>query len=291
MAQTVDISTAVAKWLNGHGGLAEDDMEPGKAEGRVQLKLHAANALRNGKARTRGLRRHAARVRWGAGRAPCVASLAFRGRAGCPHRAQPRAAFSSRCSHRAAQAVAALVTSLYAEGGALCPINTLALRDGDSVDVRLYNWNALLPSLEKAFAIKLTPDEKTLLIGGGARGGGVIAADRGSTRRVLAPPLRSRSGRAARAATLTRLAAPRRAAAEPLEHIIEMLHSRGGGVGKPALLPSPTRKSKAKQWAAEFDEDRIATIIITFAQMAGVYACIMARRRMRHARTELGSLR
>jgi hypothetical protein len=80
------------------------------------------------------------------------------------------------------QAVAALVTSLYAEGGALCPINVLALRDGDSVEVRLYNWNALLPSLEKAFAIKLTPDEKTLLVGGGARrGGGIAAARAGSS--------------------------------------------------------------------------------------------------------------
>ncbi len=46
------------------------------------------------------------------------------------------------------------------------PPNTLVA--GTTPGAVLRNWNRLLPELKRGFAIDLTPDEKALLVGGGA---------------------------------------------------------------------------------------------------------------------------
>ena len=68
----------------------------------------------------------------------------------------------------AAQGIRTLLASLYAAQGQLLPVDASALREGSTVAVRLANWNQLLPALKK-FAVDFSADEKTLLIGGGAR--------------------------------------------------------------------------------------------------------------------------
>ncbi len=80
-----------------------------------------------------------------------------------------------------------LLKSLYEANGQLCPVSAEALGVGHDPKVCLRNWGLLLPVLHKAFAIDVTADEKTLLIGGGAR-----KAGRESARSVLlsAVPLR-----------------------------------------------------------------------------------------------------
>jgi hypothetical protein len=61
-----------------------------------------------------------------------------------------------------------LLESLYCAAGGESPVLPLVHGHDDDVHVRLANWNALLPTLHKAYAIDLTSDEKALIIGGGA---------------------------------------------------------------------------------------------------------------------------
>lgn len=59
--------------------------------------------------------------------------------------------------------------------------------------------------------------------------------------------------------------------AEVLEHVVEMLHSRGG-----APPEAPATGGKSKNWAKDFDADAVSRLIVLFTQLAGVYACVMS---------------
>jgi hypothetical protein len=60
----------------------------------------------------------------------------------------------------------ALLVNVYKEAGLPFPVQASSLNSGEDAAGRLANWNALLPQMQKTFAVSLTADEKALLIAG-----------------------------------------------------------------------------------------------------------------------------
>ncbi len=62
---------------------------------------------------------------------------------------------------------------------------------------------------------------------------------------------------------------------DALEHVIEVLQSRAGN----GVIEAPPAAAGAKKnWAKDFDADNVSQLVVSIAQAAGIYACIMARR-------------
>ena len=62
---------------------------------------------------------------------------------------------------------------------------------------------------------------------------------------------------------------------EVLEHVIELVHSRGASEHHDTVRRMSQSQSK-KRWARQVDADSISHVLVTIAQAAGVYACVMA---------------
>ena len=63
--------------------------------------------------------------------------------------------------------------------------------------------------------------------------------------------------------------------AEVLEHVIELVHSRGAS-GHHDTVRQLAQSGTKKRWARQVDADSVSHILVTIAQAAGVYACVMA---------------
>ena len=59
-----------------------------------------------------------------------------------------------------------LLASVYKEAGLPFPVAASSLNSGEDAAGRLANWTAILPQMQRAFAVTLTADEKALLISG-----------------------------------------------------------------------------------------------------------------------------
>ena len=62
---------------------------------------------------------------------------------------------------------------------------------------------------------------------------------------------------------------------EVLEHVIELVHSRGAA-GHQDTVRRLAQNGTKKRWARQFDADNVSHVLVTIAQAAGVYACVMA---------------
>jgi hypothetical protein len=177
MTAAVDFTTEVAKWLHRHGAVEEAALTPSAKEGRVELSHDAIHKLRGGQARcardgvarTPRLRRSVVppslRAAGKHKNAVCACACVCASLSPTSHGAD---AARLRPSPRTTQAFVPLLQSLFSAHGQLCSISAEALAPGHDPRVCLKNWGLLLPQLRKSFAIDVTADEKTLLIGGGA---------------------------------------------------------------------------------------------------------------------------
>jgi hypothetical protein len=62
---------------------------------------------------------------------------------------------------------------------------------------------------------------------------------------------------------------------EVLEHVIELVHSRGASEHHETVRRLGKSVSK-KRWARQVDADSVSHVMVSIAQAAGVYACVMA---------------
>jgi hypothetical protein len=59
-----------------------------------------------------------------------------------------------------------LLVKVYKDAGIPFPVHASSLNSGEDAAGRLANWNALLPPMQRTFAVSLTGDEKVLLVAG-----------------------------------------------------------------------------------------------------------------------------
>jgi hypothetical protein len=105
-----------------------------------------------------------ARVRAG----PALSAPGPLGRTVSPGPLRHRAHLRVGCAHPVprSQGMHALLVSVYEGAGLPFPVQASSLNSGEDAAGRLANWNALLPQMQKTFAVTLTADEKALLIAG-----------------------------------------------------------------------------------------------------------------------------
>ena len=196
----------------------------------------------------------------------------------------------ARCTAAPRQLVHRLLDTLYRENGQVCPVSGVssgqAAGEPADVAVRLENWNALLRPLHDVFAIRLTPDDKALVVGGCA----------------LAPPLPpihthplSHACVADAALAAATPPARARAAAVKLQLLVQAIHDR---TVKDSLTIEATKEQEAEQraqahggcrlrahrtrkWFRSLDQDSLSIFLTTLFQCAGVYSCIIVRTRAR----------
>jgi hypothetical protein len=92
-------------------------------------------------------------------------SSAARARSCAERNAARSCADCTRTCVRCAQLVGSILAAVFIEHGQPNPVPRM--RDGDTPAVFLHNWNALQPHLS-TFGVNFTPDDKALIVAGGA---------------------------------------------------------------------------------------------------------------------------